>query len=326
MVVRTATRDDVAAIRELARTHRVDHQRYQATFWRRAGTSREEQAAYLEARLADPGLIASVHETDGEVDGAILATILPAPPVYDPGGSVALIGDVTLADGADRGATGAALLRAAESAAREKGAVLVAVVAGHDETWLRALLERERFSLASEWHRRPVDPGRPLAPAVVGIRHAEAGDLPVLLDLAERRRVQYQAYEPLFWRNAPDSREKQRPFLERALRGESTFALVHGRENQIQNQIDAFMIGNLVPAPPAFGPEQVTALVDDFCVADPAAWSDAGLALLEAASLTAHDRGASQLVVICGHRDQPKRAMLDAARFAVSSEWWVKAF
>lgn len=322
VLVRAATRDDIAAIRELARTHRHDYQRYQATFWRRAGASREEQTAYLESRLADAGVVAYVHLADDQVDGFVLASVIAAPPVYDPGGPVALVDAFALRDPDDWPTSGASLLRAAVSTAREKGAVLVAVVAGHDDTRLHALLERESFSLASEWHRRSLAPGRPISADVSGVRPAAVADLPALLDLAERRRVQYQGYQHVFWRNARDAQPRQRSFLERLLQSGSSVALVHAR----RARVDGFLIGNLVPSPAVFTSEQVTLLIDDFCVAHPADWSGAGLGLLQAASAEGSARGAAQIVVNSGHLDRPKRTMLNAAGFHVSSEWWVRAF
>ena len=39
----------------------------------------------------------------------------------------------------------------------------------------------------------------------------------------------------------------------------------------------------------------------------------------------ARQRGAAQTVVVCGHLDQPKRAMLAQVGFSIASEWYVQS-
>jgi hypothetical protein len=151
------------------------------------------------------------------------------------------------------------------------------------------------------------------------IRRAEAGDVPVMVALSEKKRLEYQAYEPRFWRKAADSREKQTPFFERLLTGDRTIALIHEREGVV----DAFIIGTLMEAPPVYDPGGLTCMVDDFVV-DAEEWGTTGAALLAAVERTAGQRGAVQTVVVCGHRDEAKRAMLSGERFSLASEWYTR--
>jgi len=316
--IRRARTADASSILAIAEANRADYQRYQATLWRGAGACREQQVAFLEARLSGEESIAFVHEIDRGVDGFIFASVVPAPPVYNPGGPVALIDDFGAGNPADLTGFGADLLTAARADAMRQGAVLTVVVAGREDEAKRALLVREGFSLASEWHIG--GPGRAESDSAEdGGRPAELGDLAVILDLCERRRVQYEAYQPIFWRNAPDGRAKQAPFLDRTLRDAASIALIHER----QGSVDGFLIGRLLPAPEVYGPVHPICLIDDYCVAAPTDWRSAGTDLLERAGAIARSRGAESLVVICGHRDEPKRQMLADAGLQVSSEWWV---
>src|SRR5258708_5904446 len=150
--LRRPTRDDVSAILDLAEANRADYQRYQVTFWRRAGESREEQMAFLQSHVVDERVIASVHESDPVIDGFVFASLLPAPPVYSPGGPVALVDDIALRSPVDWPKLGAALVDEAIAEARHKGAVLAIVVADHDDEPKRTLLVSDGYSLASEWH------------------------------------------------------------------------------------------------------------------------------------------------------------------------------
>ena len=37
------------------------------------------------------------------------------------------------------------------------------------------------------------------------VRSAQKADIPTLLELAEKKRQEYEAYQPVFWRVAPDA-------------------------------------------------------------------------------------------------------------------------
>jgi len=151
------------------------------------------------------------------------------------------------------------------------------------------------------------------------VRAAQAADVPAMADLAERRRVEYQRFQPTFWRKAADSRARQLPYFERLVGSEDHIALVYERAGAIAG----FILGALIPAPPVYDPGGPTCLVDDFTVAAAESWELVGSAPLRAARQEARRRGAVQLVVVCAHLDRPKRAMLRSSGFSIASEWYV---
>ena len=152
------------------------------------------------------------------------------------------------------------------------------------------------------------------------IRKAQPADIPQMVDLSEQKRIQYQSYQPTFWRKAAAAREKQIPHFERVVSSDRVIALVH----ESAGSIDGFVIAALVEAPPVYDPGGLTSVIDDFVVADGRDWATTGLALLTEANREAKARGAVQTVVVCGHQDQPKRAMLAAGGFSLASEWYVR--
>jgi hypothetical protein len=152
------------------------------------------------------------------------------------------------------------------------------------------------------------------------IRRAGTADVPRIVDLSERKRTEYQEYQPRFWRKAADSREKQIPYVTGLLERENVIALVHERGGII----DGFVIATVVEAPPVYEPGGKTCLIDDFAVGEPEDWPIAGAALLAEANRRAKALGAVQTVVVCGHRDAPKREMLAAAELTIASEWYVR--
>jgi GNAT superfamily N-acetyltransferase len=89
--------------------------------------------------------------------------------------------------------------------------------------------------------------------------------------------------------------------------------------------IDGFVIAFLHDVPPVYDPGGRTCTIDDFTVASPHLWPSVGRDLLLAAADAIRELGAAQIVVVCGHHDEPKRAMLEAAGWPVASEWRVRA-
>ncbi len=154
----------------------------------------------------------------------------------------------------------------------------------------------------------------------MSIRKAETNDIPGIAELAEQRRLQYQHYQPQFWRKAEDAQEKHTFLLESLLKREDVIMLVHEESTRA---IDGFIIADFVEAPPVYNPGGPTCRVDDFCVASGNLWESTGLELLNEVIRKAKEHGAAQSVVVFGHLDQPKRTLLDQMGYSIASEWYV---
>lgn len=152
-------------------------------------------------------------------------------------------------------------------------------------------------------------------------RTAQLADVPAIAELAEQKRLEYQRYQPVFWRKAANSRERHIPWIEELVKRDDVITLVHEERDGI---IDGFIIADFVPAPPVYDVAGPTCRVDDFTVAESQNWQAIGRELLEEVMRAAQRRGAAQIVVVCAHLDQPKRAMLAAAGFSIASEWYTK--
>ncbi|HEY4387551.1 MAG TPA: hypothetical protein VGN34_24100, partial [Ktedonobacteraceae bacterium] len=140
----------------------------------------------------------------------------------------------------------------------------------------------------------------------MSLRRAGSHDIAEIVELAEQRRLQYQRYQLTLWRKADDSREKHLLFLESLLMREDVIMLVH----ESADKVDGFIMADFVPAPPVYNPGGPTCRVDDFCVVAESLWENVGQELLNEVLRLAREHGAAQNVVVCGHLDQPKRAML----------------
>jgi GNAT superfamily N-acetyltransferase len=153
--IRTAGQADVPAMTSLAAIRREEYARYQPLFWRPAAVAPEKHRAFLSRLVASDEVITLVSDEDGELTGFLIATLKPAPPVYDPGGPSCDIDDFVVTPAARWPTTGVRLLRAALAEAGQRGAVQAVVVTAHLDEPKRAALRACGLEVASEWWVTP---------------------------------------------------------------------------------------------------------------------------------------------------------------------------
>jgi GNAT superfamily N-acetyltransferase len=151
------------------------------------------------------------------------------------------------------------------------------------------------------------------------IRPATNADVAHMTELADAKRTEYEQYAPTFWRKAPNGAELQAPYFKTLITKDDVIALVHDEAGHIQG----FIIASITTAPPVYDPGSQVIVVDDFTVSESEQWPTVGASLLEEARNRAAERGAALSIVVCGHLDEPKRAMLRACGFSLASEWYV---
>ncbi len=152
----------------------------------------------------------------------------------------------------------------------------------------------------------------------MSIRPATTDDISRMVELSDLSRTRYAHYSPVFWRKAQGASEKQSLFFQAQLARDNIIILV----SEEASGTEGFVIASLVDAPPVYDPGGKVCMVDDFMVSAPALWPTVGRALLTEATAQAKARGAVLSVVVCGHQDEPKRAMLNASGAAIASEWY----
>jgi GNAT superfamily N-acetyltransferase len=150
------------------------------------------------------------------------------------------------------------------------------------------------------------------------IRSGTADDLEACLPILQMKRTRYQTYEPQFWKLSPVAGPMTQAFLGHLIAQPTTLFLV-AEEN---GAISGFLTAKPQPAPPVFAPGE-TVFVDDFYVADDAAWPTTGAALLREARAQLKERGCEQVVVVTAYRDDGKMAMLKQEELSLASAWWV---
>lgn len=158
MTARAATAADVERMVELADDTRREYEPHAPVFQRPAANAIEAHRPWLSHLVENPEVGTFVHEdSDGDVDGFAIITIVPAPPAYDPGGLSSLIDDFAVSSPEKWVTAGAPLLDAARVWARERGAVQVVVVSGPHDGPKRAVLQDAGLYVVSEWFTAPLD-------------------------------------------------------------------------------------------------------------------------------------------------------------------------
>ena len=133
-MIRPARAEDVLGMVALSEQMRLQYQDYQPQFWHKAGDSATTQALFFESQLQQENVLMSVWEQEGRLLGFVAGMLVPAPPVYDPGGLTFLIDDFVVEAEADWITVGRELLAGLESEARARGASQVVVMCGDRDT------------------------------------------------------------------------------------------------------------------------------------------------------------------------------------------------
>jgi GNAT superfamily N-acetyltransferase len=153
--IRTAVQADVPAMTALAGIRRDQYARYQPLFWRPASAAPDRHRTYLGGLVASDEIITLVSEEAGQLTGFLIATLDPAPPVYDPGGLTCQIDDFMVAPATRWPTTGVRLLGAGLAQAGRRGAVQAVVVTAHLDQPKRQALRACGLEVASEWWVTP---------------------------------------------------------------------------------------------------------------------------------------------------------------------------
>lgn len=142
---------DLDQVLEIAASSRSTHAGYQPRFWRPAPDAVERQRAYFRTLLDDEQTLVVVASDTAGLRGFAIGRLVPAPPVYDPGGASCLVDDWAVVDPTEWRSLGPLLLSALRRWATSRGAAQIVVVTAHLDQAKRAALRGEGLTIASEW-------------------------------------------------------------------------------------------------------------------------------------------------------------------------------
>jgi hypothetical protein len=151
-LVRDFREEDLDAVAAMCDARRQAYAAHQPVFWRPAPDASSVGRSFLAEQASRDTTLAAVHESSGVVDGFVLASIVDAPPVYDPGGRTCGIDDYVVREPALWAHAGPELLGYVARLAAERGAVQCVVVTSARDEPKRAMLRAAGASVASEWY------------------------------------------------------------------------------------------------------------------------------------------------------------------------------
>jgi GNAT superfamily N-acetyltransferase len=154
-LLRSAKLADVLPIVALSGSYRSVLARYQPLFWSEADDSRTHHLRYVAALVERRDILAFVHVTDGTIDGFVIGSLSPSPPVYA-AGLTCSVDDFCLADAQDWDGVGRQLLDEVRRQARQRGATQVVVACPHFHKEKQSMLRAAGLTIASEWYTAPL--------------------------------------------------------------------------------------------------------------------------------------------------------------------------
>jgi len=153
------------------------------------------------------------------------------------------------------------------------------------------------------------------------VRTSQLSDISEMVSLSKAKRLSYEKAQPQFWRYAGEEGDKaQEKWFKELL--EDTNHVMFTAKSDTQ-EILGFVIGKLMPAPEVYNPGGLTLMIDDFCMKSGNLWRSVGHRLIEETKAAAKARGATQILVVCGAHDHPKRKFLSEQNLSIASEWFV---
>lgn len=181
-----------------------------------------------------------------------------------------------------------------------------------------SLLNGEEIAKSILEHKQNAQQGK--VPQFV-VRTSQLSDIPAMVALSKDKRLAYEKAQPQFWRYAGEEGDKaQEKWLKELLEDKNYAMFIAESETQ---EILGFVIGKRIAAPEVYNPGGLTLMIDDLCVQSENLWQSVGHELIEKIKATAKTKGATQILVVCGAHDHPKRKFLSEQNLQVASEWFV---
>ena len=153
------------------------------------------------------------------------------------------------------------------------------------------------------------------------VRTSQLTDTLAMVSLSKAKRMLYEKAQPQFWRYAGEEGDKAQEKWFKELLEEKNYVMFTAESDT--QEILGFIICKLMPDPEVYNPGGLTLMIDDFYVQSENLWQSIGARLIEETKAAVKAKGATQIVVVCGAHDHPKRKFLSDQNLQVASEWFV---
>jgi predicted acetyltransferase/RimJ/RimL family protein N-acetyltransferase len=153
------------------------------------------------------------------------------------------------------------------------------------------------------------------------VRTSQFSDISTMVLLSKAKRLAYEKAQPQFWRYAGEEGDNTQIQWFKELLEDKNYVMFTAESGT--QEILGFVIGKLMPAPEVYNPGGLTVMIDDFCVKSENLWQSVGAKLIKDIKAAAKVKSATQILVVCGAHDYPKRKFLSEQNLQVASEWFV---
>jgi len=150
------------------------------------------------------------------------------------------------------------------------------------------------------------------------IRNAQINDISSMVSMSYQKRRSYEKEQPQFWRHSgPNAEISQAKWFEELLNNKNYILLTAKQDAKITG----FIIRQLILSPEVYNPGGLTLMIDDFCVDNEIDWQFSGKKLIDEIKKQAKEKGAVQVIVVCGEHDKSKSHFLKEVGLTVASNW-----
>lgn len=155
----------------------------------------------------------------------------------------------------------------------------------------------------------------------IHIRSRQPSDISAMVSLSKAKRLSYEKAQPQFWLYAEKEGDKAQGKWFKELLEDKNYVVFTAESNA--KEILGFIIGKCIAASEVYNPGGLTLMIDDFCVNCKNLWQSVGASLIEEIKATAKVKDATQILVVCGATDLPKRKFLSEQNLQIASECFV---
>lgn len=153
IAINSATTDDIAQMMKLSLEKRLQYEKAQPLFWKKADDSEAVQTNYFLDLLKNTNFMLLTAKHDKIMFGFIIGHIVSAPSVYNPGGLTCMVDDFCINNETSWQSTGALLLDALKIQAKKLHAIQIVIVSGDHDKNKKDFLQKAELAIVSNWYQ-----------------------------------------------------------------------------------------------------------------------------------------------------------------------------
>jgi hypothetical protein len=320
---RPATAADVPAVVSLLTEDARQRSTLDPKLWRFDAQVSERLKAAVTAIVSEGKELLVVAEANGQLVGVSHSTLVPVPPIYDPGVQPGLLYDDCCVSAAAPSGTAEALLAATEAALKAAGANSFIASSTAGAAW-QTVCEAHDYEPVTLYLAKHSFEDKPLPPDV---RAAKAEDVPGIVKLSASHRRTLHEINNRFWHVHPEADQRFGAWM--------GYSLTLPDRNMFVSESGGTLTGYAIAQPlsrlhvPLAHDAAGLGFIDDFYSTDFAAIAKATNGtgaehLLSASESAFAKRGYEAALMVCPAHWASKRTLLEQHGYKTAKLWMLK--